>query len=64
MLNFIESLISNPQSLLEAMYEPVPPNYCLREPKYHLIETIRPLTEIHWEVLETKVDPMAPRMGR
>ena len=25
-----------------------PPNYPLRDPKNHLIETIRPLMEIHW----------------
>ena len=28
-----------------------PPNYPLRDPKYHLIETIRPLIEVHWGVL-------------
>ena len=27
---------------------PAPPNYPLRYPKYHLIETIKPLIEIHW----------------
>ena len=27
-----------------------PPNYPLRDPKYHLIETIRPLIELHWVV--------------
>ena len=26
---------------------PAPPNYPLRDPKYHLIETIRPLIEVH-----------------
>ena len=25
-----------------------PPNYPLRDPKYHLMETIRPLIEVHW----------------
>ena len=29
---------------------PAPPNYPLRDPKYHLIETIRPLIEVHWGV--------------
>ena len=29
---------------------PAPPNYHLRHPKYHLIETIRPLIEVHWGV--------------
>ena len=28
-----------------------PPNCPLRNPKYHLIETIRPLIEVHWGVL-------------
>ena len=28
-------------------YAPAPPNYPLRHPKYHLIETIRPLIELH-----------------
>ena len=27
---------------------PAPPNYPLRQPKYHLMETIRPLIEVHW----------------
>ena len=27
---------------------PAPPNYPVRDPKYHLIETIRPLIEVHW----------------
>ena len=27
---------------------PAPPNYPLRYPKYHLIETMRPLIEVHW----------------
>ena len=31
-------------------YLPEPPNYPLRHPKYHLIETIRPLIEVHWGV--------------
>ena len=26
------------------------PNYPLRHPKYHLVETIRPLIEVHWGV--------------
>ena len=30
---------------------PAPPNYPLRDPKYHLIETIRPPIEVHWGVL-------------
>ena len=29
---------------------PAPPNYPLRYPKYHLIETIRPLIEVLWGV--------------
>ena len=29
---------------------PAPPNHRLRDPKYHLIETIRPLIEVHWGV--------------
>ena len=29
---------------------PAPPNYPLRDPKYHLIETIRPLIEVPWGV--------------
>ena len=42
-------------------YRPGPPNYPLRNPKYHLMEirrplievmeTIRPLIEVHWGVL-------------
>ena len=27
-----------------------PPNYTLGYPKYHLIETIRPLIHVHWGV--------------
>ena len=27
---------------------PAPPNYPLRHPKYHIIETIAPLIEVHW----------------
>ena len=29
---------------------PAPSNYPLRDPKYHLIETIRPSIEVHWRV--------------
>ena len=29
-------------------YLPAPPNYPLRRPKYHLIDTIRPLIEVRW----------------
>ena len=29
---------------------PAPPKYTLRYPKYHLLETIRPLIEVHWGV--------------
>ena len=29
-----------------------PPTTFLRDPKYHLIEAIRLLTEVHWGVLE------------
>ena len=29
---------------------PAPSNYPFRNPKHHLIETIRPLIEVHWEV--------------
>ena len=32
--------------------KPAPPNYPLRDPEYHLIETIRPLIELHGGVLE------------
>ena len=31
---------------------PAPPNYPLIDPKYHLIETTRPLIEVHWGVQE------------
>ena len=27
-----------------------PPKYSLRNPKYHLTETVRPLIEVHWGV--------------
>ena len=30
---------------------PAPPNYPSRHHKYHLIETIRPLIEVHWELV-------------
>ena len=30
---------------------PAPPNYPLRDPKYDLIDHIRPLIEVHWGVL-------------
>ena len=33
------------------MYIPAPLNYPLRDPKYHLVETIRPVLEVHWGVL-------------
>ena len=36
---------------LKASILPAPPNYPFRDPKYHLIETIRPLIELHWGVL-------------
>ena len=39
----------NTQSL-NAQCPPAPTNYPLRDPKYHLIETIRLLIEIHWGV--------------
>ena len=29
---------------------PAPPNYPLRNPKYHLTETMRPLIEVHWGI--------------
>ena len=32
---------------MNVMYQH-PPNYPLRDPIYHLIETIRPLIEVHW----------------
>ena len=31
-------------------YLPTAPNYPLRHPKYHLIETMRPLIEAYWGV--------------
>ena len=37
-------------SELETGSIPAPPNYLLRNPKYHLTETIRPLIEVHWGV--------------
>ena len=36
--------------LPKLQYVPAPPNCPLRDPKYHLIETIRPLIELHWGV--------------
>ena len=33
-----------------SIYLPAPPNYPVRYPKYHLIESIRPLREVHWGV--------------
>ena len=33
---------------LKSDYQPAPPYYPLRDPKYHLTETIRPLIEVHW----------------
>ena len=39
-------------------YTPAPPNYPLRGPKYHLIDTIRPLIEIHWGVLAQNPNPL------
>ena len=35
------------------IYTPTSPNYALRDPKYHLIETIRPLIEVHWGAVGT-----------
>ena len=29
-------------------YDMSPPDYSLRQPQYHIIETIRPLIEVHW----------------
>ena len=34
----------------EAPHEPAPPNYPLRDPKCHPIESIRLLIEVHWGV--------------
>ena len=36
--------------LLKPLESPAPPNYPLRDPKYHLIEIRRPLIEVHWGV--------------
>ena len=33
------------------------PNYPLRDPKYHLMDTIRPSIEVHWGVLVMSVLP-------
>ena len=47
---------------------PAPPNYPLRDPKYHLIETMRPLIEVHCGVLVTsnsnKRSPVSSGMKR
>ena len=42
---FNERALSIP--LLGSQHRVAPPNYPLRHPKYHLIETIRPLIEVH-----------------
>ena len=34
----------------QSRYLPATPHYPLRHPKYHLIETTRPLIEVHWGV--------------
>ena len=39
-------------------FGPAPPNFPLRDPKYHLIETIRPLIEVHWGVLGMVLVPV------
>ena len=44
------SNLSKKSKALNATYNPAAPNYPLRDPKYHLIETIRPLIELHWGV--------------
>ena len=36
----------------DAMNQHLPTNYSLRYPKYHLIETINPVMEVHWGVME------------
>ena len=41
-------MVLEPESLNG--HVPAPPNYPLRDPKYHLIETIRPLIEVLWGV--------------
>ena len=41
---------------------PAPPNYPLRDRKYHLTETIRPLVEVHWGVLVVLDLNMSPSL--
>ena len=45
------------------IYIPAPPNYPLRDPKYHLIETIRPLMEVHWGVLVYNIVYIFPQQS-
>ena len=40
------------QSSTYTSCKPAPPNYPLRDPIYQLVETIMPLVEVHWGVLE------------
>ena len=37
---------------LSGTFFAAPSNYPLRDPKYHLVETIRPLMELHWGVFK------------
>ena len=41
---------------------PAAPNYPLRHPKYRLIETIRPLIEVHWGGLGRKLEYDSPNV--
>ena len=41
---------SGPGQLPKECNVPVPPNSPLGHPKYHPIETIRPVIEVHWGV--------------
>ena len=47
----VRGLFSRPLIVGNSLiWNPAPPNYPLRNPKYHLIESIRPLIEVHWGV--------------
>ena len=36
--------------------QPAPPNNPFRDPKYHVIDTIRPLLEVYWGLPEYRVN--------
>ena len=50
----VHSVASGPllggKGILKTGIPPGPPNYPLEDPKYHLIQTIWPLIEVHWGV--------------